>query len=277
MALSFATYLGSMDHSPSEQLGDLDDWHTTALLLSEAAQHWALAQKIAQRLQMRDGLIRKWSSNPAYRKSGKFEAALLENLDKSGTYVRVISAQGRTIRHCFDQMVAQLGLSGLVEKTTRNEKLYLKFGPYRRVIVPNNETATDPVYFEVIEQQALPLIFICHFVLRMHQQLLPVIRRRQPEIEWIDWQLMPNKFPGDITGPMASLFHAIMSGAAHQRLVAGNIRIITFNKSRDDVGSSLADNIAGWAAEKLIRNQPMNPALKGTGDAFDWEIWRSET
>jgi hypothetical protein len=58
--------------SPSEQLGDLDDWHATALLLSEAGQHWALAEKIARCLQMRDGLLRKWSSNPTYRKNGKF-------------------------------------------------------------------------------------------------------------------------------------------------------------------------------------------------------------
>jgi hypothetical protein len=271
-------YLGSMDHSPSEQLGDLDDWHSTALLLSEAGQHWALAEKIARCLRMRDGILRKWSSNPAYRKNGKFEAALSENLDKSDTYVRVISAQGRTIRHCFHQLVAQLGLSGLVEKiTNRNEKLYLKFGPFRRVTGPNNETAKDPVYFEIVERQALPLIFICHFALRTHQQLMPIIRRKQPELEWVDWQLMPNKFPGDITGPMASLFHAIMSGAANQRLVAGNIRIMTFNESRDDLGSSLADNIAGWAAEKLIGNKPMYAAINDSGEAFNWEIWRSET
>ena len=103
-------------------------------------------------------------------------------------------------------MVAKLGLSGLVEKITRNEKLYLKFGPFRRVTGPNNEIATDPVYFEIVERQALPLIFICHFVLRMHQQLMRIIQRKQPELEWIDWQLMPNKFPGDIRDRLASFF-----------------------------------------------------------------------
>jgi hypothetical protein len=277
MVTRIAMYLGSMDHSPSEQLGDLDDWHTTVLLLSEAAQHWILAEKIAGRLSTRDGLLQKWSSNPAYRRNGSFGAALSENLEKHDAYVRVISAQGRTIRHCFDQMTAQLGLSGLVEDVTRNGKPYLKFGPFGRVIGPNNEIAVDPVYFEIVERQGLPLVFICHFVLRMHRQLMPMIRRKQPELEWIDWQLMPNKFPGDITGPMGSLFHAIMSGATHQGLVAGNIRIMTFNESKDDLGSSLADNIAGWAAEKLIGNQRIYPALKDTGEAFDWEIWRSET
>jgi hypothetical protein len=223
-----------------------------------------------------EGYNRLMGADEAYRKNGNFEVALSENLDKQDTYVRVISAQGRTIRHCFHQMVEQLGLSDLIEDFTRNERVYLKFGPFRRVTGPNNSSRVDPVYFEIVERQALPLIFICHFVLRIHQQLMPLIRRKQPQLEWIDWQLMPNKFPGDITGPMASLFHAIMSGATHQRLVAGNIRIMTFNQSKDDLGSSLADSIAGWAAERLTGNQRMYPAFKDIGEAFDWEIWRNE-
>ena len=37
--MTIAAYIGSMDHSPSEQLGAPDDWHTTVLILSEAGQH----------------------------------------------------------------------------------------------------------------------------------------------------------------------------------------------------------------------------------------------
>jgi hypothetical protein len=274
-----AMYVGSMDHSPSEQLGNLDDWHTTVLLLSEAVQHWTLAEDIAQSLGTRNGLLRKWSSNPSYRQNGKFEFAFSDSLAKHDVYVRVISAQGQTIRHCVPQLIAQLGLSGHVQNFIRNKKPYLKFGPFKRVTFPNNGIETEPVYFDVVERQALPLIFICHFVLRMHQQLMPIIREKHPELEWIDWQLMPNKFPGDIGGPMGSLFHAIMSGAAKQRLVAGDIRVVTLTEPKADLGSSLADNIAGWVAERLvlIGNHSRHLKLEKVGERFDWEIWRECT
>jgi hypothetical protein len=133
----------------------------------------------------------------------------------------------------------------------------------------------EAAYFEVAERQALPLIFICHFVLRMHQQLMLTIRERRPELEWIDWQLMPNKFPGDVNGPMGVLFHAIMSGAAYRQLVAGNVRIVTIDKSNDDLGSSLADNIAGLLADKLefAGKAAWQSALEHIGGSIGWEIW----
>jgi hypothetical protein len=72
---------------------------------------------------------------------------------------------------------------------------------------------------------------------------MPVITKTSSEIEWIDWQLMPNKSPRDYHRPMGSLFHAIMSGAVCLGLVARNIGIMTFNQSDADTGSGLADNI----------------------------------
>ena len=47
MSNKITMYLGSMDHSPSEQLGEPDDWHTTVLLLSEAGQHFDAAKDVA--------------------------------------------------------------------------------------------------------------------------------------------------------------------------------------------------------------------------------------
>jgi hypothetical protein len=86
---------------------------------------------------------------------------------------------------------------------------------------------------------------------------------------------MPDKFPGDLNGPMASLFQAIMSGVTNQQLVAGNIRIATFNKSSDDIGSALADNIAGLFAEKLeVDDKASAQSTFGAIDQLiDWEIW----
>jgi hypothetical protein len=193
----------------------------------------------------------------------------MDALPGHAVFVRAISAQARTISKSYPLMIEQLGLSGLVGSFSKNEKPYVKFGPFERVSV---EAKLEPAYFDIIERQALPLIFICHFLLRMHQNLMPIIKKQRPEIDWVDWQLMPNKFPGDVAGPMASLFHAIMSGAASQRLVAGNIRIMTFNNAKDDAGSSFADNIAGWLSEKLSKELE-GSALPIIGDSFDWEIW----
>jgi hypothetical protein len=262
-----------MDHSPSEQLGAPDDWHTTVLVLSEAGQHDDAAKDVALRLGCRDGLLKKWSKNPPYRWKNKFEAALMDALPGHAVYVRAICAQARTISQSYTHMIEQLGLTGLVETYSKNEKPYLRFGPFMRIAA---EGKSEPAYFNIIERQALPLIFICHFVFRMHQHLMQIVKKGSPEIEWIDWQLMPNKFPGDVAGPMGSLFHAIMSGAAHQRLIAGNIRVLTFNSAKDDLGSSFADNIAGWLSEELGK-EPNGFALPVIGNSLVGEIWRGKT
>jgi hypothetical protein len=273
-------YLGSMDHSPTEQLAeDPQQWHTTVIILSEGGEHFQLAKSIAEGLGLKDGRLRKWSRNPSYRKNGTFEAVLMKEIRKYPVFIRAISAESGTIRACYTSIVSQLGLSGLVTTFTKNEKPYLKFGPFTRVKFAGESQGQltqilEPAEFEIIERQALSLLFICHFVLRTHQVLMPIIVKARPEIEWIDWQLMPNKFPGDYNGPMGSLFHAIMSGAAHSRLVAGNIRIMTFAQSADDEGSSLADNIAGNLTERLQKRQPT--ALVECGDALHWESWHRE-
>jgi hypothetical protein len=193
-------------------------------------------------------------------------------------FVRAISANAGTIRACYSSIVAQLGLSGLVTTFSKNNKQYLKFGPFMPVKHASDPGQATPSFeqaeFEIVERQALPLLFICHFVLRTHQLLMPVIRKTRLELEWIDWQLMPNKFPGDHSGPMGSLFNAIMSGATYAHLVAGNVRILTFNQSEEDEGSSLADNIAGNLTERLSKKQPT--AFAQCGDAFKWEIWQQE-
>lgn len=269
-----------MDHSPSEQLGEADQWHTTVLVLSEGGEHWALAEDLARRLNCKDGQLRKWSKNPAYRRYDKFEASLIKSVQNYPVYIRAISATGCTIRACLPHFVEELRLHKLVTKFNKNEKTYLKFGPFTRLKkegIENGEliTRSESAEFEVVEHQALPLLFICHFVLRTHGTLMPIIRKDRPELEWIDWQLMPNKFPGDHKGPMGSLFHAIMSGATNARLVAGNVRIATFDKAKDDLGSALADNIAGLLTEKLNSDHPIT-VFTDSGDALGWEMWEAK-
>ena len=274
--IKITMYLGSMDHSPAEQLGEPAQWHTTVIVLSEGGEHFSLAGAVAKRLGCSDERLRKWSRNPSYRKQHTFEAALIEEITRYPVYIRAISARASTIRECYPHFIKDLRLQGLAIQVTKNDKPYLRFGPFTRVKVEGATekgliTRSGPVEFDIIERQALPLLFICHFALRVHQALMLTIKRSQPALEWIDWQLMHNKFPGDHQGPMGSLFGAIMSGATSAGVVSGNILVGTFNNAKDDEGNALADNIAGYLTERLRKG---DSAFASSGDKIVWEVWK---
>jgi hypothetical protein len=277
MVQKIIMYLGSMDHSPSEQLGsDPSQWHTTVLVISEGGEQFGFAQAVARALGSVNGKLRKWSANPQYRKKQTFENAVVKAIRDYPVFIRAISAEAGTIKRCHPHFVSELGLRGLVRTLSKNGKPYLQFGPFTRVRHAADQQGQvqqllEPAVFDIAERQALPLLFICHFVLKTHRLLMDAIVKTRPSIERIDWQLMPNRFPGDHGGPMGSFFHTIMSGAAHHRLVAGNIRIMTFNRSDDDEGSSLADNIAGDLTERLSKGCT-STTLVNCGEAFGWEI-----
>jgi hypothetical protein len=273
--------LGSVDHSPSEQLGAPSDWHTTVLILSQGNEHWQLAEEIACRLSPVRTTLLKWSARKSSRYKLEFERLLLERLDAHPVHIRAISAQGSVIEFSQEHIVSELGLAGLVQSFDKNNKLWLRFGPFTRITAspdgdPLNDT--EPAFFEIAAVQGIPLIFICHFLMRMHREVMILIREHEPEIEWIDWQIMPNKFPGDILGPMGNLFHVIMSGAAAARLVAGNMRVATLTNSKDDHGSLLADNIAGLLAGKLaIGDYKLGQFTPhGSVSSVRWELWRQQ-
>ena len=173
-----------------------------------------------------------------------------------------------------------MGLAGLVRPTVKNNKPYVVFGPFIKAkSVPNADGTLkedrESATFSLARNQALPLVFICHFLLRTHQSLLRLVQTEQPDLQSMDWQLMPNRFPGDLKGPMASLFHAIMSGASNQRLVAGNITVLTLMENSADAGSILADNIAGLLFGKLEK-QDFERAwqIASAHGGMDWEIWQ---
>ena len=273
-------YLGSMDHTPSEQLGDPQLWHTTVLVLSEGGEHWQLARDIARQIMCKNDTLKKWSGRRRREYKQDFERALKERLMVYPVHVRAISAQGKTIVASFGHMIQELGLNGRVRQCNRNGKSFLEFGPFRKIsLVACTEAEvikrSVPANFLIAERQGIPLVFLAHFLLRMHRHVLTLVRNDHPELDWIDWQLSPNKFPGDIEGPMAKLFHAIMSGAAHARLVMGNIRVMTFVDSGGDHGSLLCDNLAGLLSQKLKSSEIRldEPQPYGLGASIFWEIW----
>ncbi|HWA47186.1 MAG TPA: hypothetical protein VG742_02880 [Dongiaceae bacterium] len=258
--------LGSMDHSPSEQLGkDPTEWHTTAIIASEGGEHLLLADDIANRMKIQGGTLKRWARNPpgsAYR--AKFEATFAERASSYPVHVRAVSVQSETMVRAFPNLLTHLQLASYVEAFTRNNKPYLRFGPFTRMRAgaPINQQG-EPVKFELPESQAVPIVFMCHSLLHAHRSVMQELVADSPELEWIDWQLTPNKFPRDIDGPVARLFHAIISLAEDARMIEGNLRILTLLESKQDHGSALADNLAGLLNQKA--------------KALDWTIQKSPT
>ncbi len=261
-------FLASMDHSPSEQLtGDPDCWHNSVLILSEGGEHWELSQKIAHRINGKSNLSKWAGSRDGYKK--KFEKELAATIADFPVFLEAISAQERVIEDSFRHMVDELGLSRCVQTSTRNEKTYMSFGPFLRRQSGRSAEELEKVSFEISRVQAVPLIFICHFVLRVHQRLLQTLGVDRPQLDWLDMQLMPNKFPGGIDGRMALLFNAIMS-LTTPGLIKGNLRISTLVNSNGDAGNELADNVAGLLRDKIASGN--HEFLLGINEA-GWEIW----
>jgi hypothetical protein len=99
MTQKVTMYVGSMDHSPSEQLGDPDRWHTTVLILSETASQSQLATEL---LESANGVPKKWSKSSQIHKD-QFESVLAARL--GGLHVRAISAQGKKIESSLDNII----------------------------------------------------------------------------------------------------------------------------------------------------------------------------
>jgi hypothetical protein len=78
-------------------------------------------------------------------------------------------------------MLKQLGLDGLVLAEVRNW-----FGPFVRAQAAESKTEH---FVALPAKQATPLIFTSHFFLRLHRQLMPLLRRSRGDIEWVDWAL----------------------------------------------------------------------------------------
>lgn len=263
-----------MDHSPSEQLGSADAWHTTALILSVSGEQWRLGDTVAEAMGIQSGHLKKWSKcKPSQKK--RFETEFFKTLASSSMYVAAISAQASTIEATFDHMISELGLTGLLVPLQRNDKPYLEFGPFLKL---EADSSTTEVRFPIHRAQALALVFITHFIARMHQKLLAQLNQEDPGVEWMDWQISADKLAGGLEGRMSSLFFALMGLLPQAKIVSGNLRGHTHLDG--DQGTDLADNIAGMLQDGMSLN-PASPLLTHEKailreGALYWERWIPE-
>jgi hypothetical protein len=231
-----------MDHSISEQLtGHPDAWHTTAIALSEGGEVSDLANRIAQGIFPRKPHLRKWSdgrgsSKQRYRDA--FSRELARHLPSAKVYLLATSATEATITNNREQLLRELGIADLSQEIIRpNGHTILRVGPY-----VHKELGTDH-YFELPLNRAIMVIWIAHFVARMHRMLRLQFQHAQSEPVVIDWFFYHDKFAGDSpdVSPATSFFQTLVSG----NISNGNVRSGFFAQSDTVDADILADNLAG--------------------------------
>lgn len=251
-----------MDHSPSEQVVAEDVWHTTVLVVSQG-EHFDLAKRLAADLQTQNGLLRKWKRSARGGYAQRFEDALLHRAPEFPVAIRAFSARGTTVSKFARQAVVDWALSDVVRVETKGNRTTWTFGPFTQVRRDDTQRRGVPiaqVTFPLVEAQAQYLMFVLYALHSTHREMLLRIQTRKPSIDWLDWQLMPNMFPGGVGGAMAKTFEALLS--SNRQRLRGSIRTMTILKSSDDQGAAIADNVAGMLSSKLKAGaEPSCPAF----------------
>jgi hypothetical protein len=235
-------YLAFMDHSITEQLtGCPTAWHTTVVALSEGGEVSDLANRIAYGIFPRQPRLRKWSAGrPAgkqrYREA--FYQELARHLPSSKVYLLATSATESTIIYTRKQLFQELGIAELSQERTRSGgSPILRVGPFT-----NPESGADH-YFELPLNRALMVVWVAHFVARMHPMFRLQLQGAQPEPVVVDWFFYHDKFAGDSPGgsPAMSFFQMLVSG----NISDGNVRSGFFVESDKVEADLFADNVAG--------------------------------
>ncbi len=235
-------YLAFMDHSITEQLiGDSTAWHTTAIALSEGDEVSQLALSISKKINPKNPILKKWSAGRGQRKKKyrtSFARELIQQLPNSSVYIFVISATEEVIVNSRDQILDELRISHLCKEELRGRGTpWFRAGPFKHF------KTGEEHYFEFPLNRALMLLWISHFVSRMHSMLHTQLELNQTSKVILDWFFYLDKFAGDSkdSSPSIPFFQTLVTGNINN----GNIRSGFFNES-DTVNADLfSDNVAG--------------------------------
>lgn len=235
-------YLVFMDHSITEQLtGCPATWHTTAIAISEGSEVSDLANRVAQGIWPRRPSLRKWSagrgaSKRRYREA--FYQELARHLPSAKVSLLATSATEATIVQTREQLFRELGITDLSQERTRaSGRPILRVGPF-----VHRESGSNH-YFELPLNRALMVIWVAHFVARMHRMFRLQLQGTQPEPVVVDWFFYHDKFAGDSSAasPAMSFFQTLVSG----KISDGNVRSGFFLNSDTVEADLFADNVAG--------------------------------
>jgi hypothetical protein len=256
-------FIASLDHSPTEQLIG-KKWHTSALILSAAVEHSALAHELGQIANPLTCKLTKWTrANSHYRK--RFCASLMSTLDRHRVMVFAISATEPSIAASEEHFVKELGGTQCYRRYARDSRGRVSIGPFVNVRTGEKQTVDLPA------NQAPMVLFVAHFLRRMHQEVHLALSAYAPAR--ITWNFFADKPPSGSGGAFDQAL-AMLLGLSNTR---GELRWGYFLEGDTVETDLLADNLAGLLNE-IIRVPQRYPAQVGetaqnAAGLFYWERW----
>lgn len=258
-----ALFTASLDHSPTEQLIG-EKWHTSALILSAAVEHRALAHELGQAANPQTRKLTKWKrSNSHYRE--RFCANLMSKLDRHRVMVFAISATESSIAASEEHFIKELGGTQHYRRHVLDGRARVSIGPF-----VNGRTG-DKHTVEVPGNQAPMVLFIAHFLRRIHQEMHAALSVHTPV--HVTWNFLADKPPNGAGGPFDKAL-AMLLGLANPR---GSLRWGYFLEGDQVETDLLADNVAGLLNE-IMRvpqryREKFGESAQDTAGLFYWEHW----
>jgi hypothetical protein len=256
-------FIASLDHSPTEQLIG-EKWHTSALILSAAVEHSALAHELGQIANPLTRRLTKWSrANSHYKK--RFCAGLMSSLDRHRVMVFAISATESSIAASEEHFVKELGGTQCYHRHALDSRDRVSIGPFVNVRTDEKQSVNLPA------NQAPMVLFIAHFLRRIHQEVHLALSVFTPAR--ITWNFFADKPPSGPGGAFDQAL-AMLLGLSNTR---GELRWGYFLEGDTVETDLLADNLAGLLNE-IIRVPQRYPEQFGetaqsAAGLFYWERW----
>ena len=249
--------VASMDHSPQEIPNNRDVWHTSALLVSVSAEQWGWDEVLGPLLNPQGKRLRKWAARRSDRYHSEFRRQFPDVLAGSRVFALALSVQGKIVIDSLPELIGQMGLG-------------------ENILVSGQETTISGLAsgrdFTLPTIQAASVVYLMHFICRMHALILDRLHEDDGEIVWCDWQISPDNFPLGVNGPMATLFSIIANSTGKMRLVSGNLRVLTHHLDGDP-GIDVCDNLAGMLRDDLAQGKcTLESFERPTMGGMYWEI-----
>ena len=121
-----------------------------------------------------------------------FSRELARHLPTAEVYLLATSATEVVIIQAREQLIRELGVTGMDQEVQRSRGTSaLRVGPFS-----HRESRADH-YFELPLNRALMVIWVAHFVARMHRMFRLQLQGSQVEPVVVDWFFYHDKFAGD--------------------------------------------------------------------------------
>jgi hypothetical protein len=244
MKASLASYPGnglfiaSLDHSPSEQLTGAT-WHTTALILSPAVEHDALATQAAAEFRTQRGSLVRWNrATDRYR--SKFLPAFLRLLNQHLVLAVCFCAREETILREELRFTQELGIQHRYSKAIVGGKARTTLGPFTRI---RGADVVSNSFSTVSSKQALMALFVARNLHITRDCMQDELMKRSPDGGHVWWQFFADRPPNNFDGPLGDFTNILLNAQSHER---GSKRFAWggFASEGQEI-DLLADNLAG--------------------------------